>query len=161
MRSFDLSPLFRSSIGFDRMSRLLDSAMRMDDSALSYPPYNIEVTGENAYRITMAIAGFSEKDLTITAQDNSLIIAGKIERQPEVQCVVDAQYDPGADQFLEALRRHLDRICGRPQERSGKRSLRTGGQLPNHIAGFGAKEAHLSSWDSGTGTVEHRPTDAP
>jgi len=83
MRSFDLTPLFRSSVGFDRVTRLLDAATRLDDSALSYPPYNIEVVGENNYKISMAVAGFSEKDLTITAQDNSLIISGKIERNGE------------------------------------------------------------------------------
>jgi molecular chaperone IbpA len=77
MRSFDLSPLFRSSVGFDRLSRLVDSASRLDDASLSYPPYNIERTGESTYRITMAVAGFSEADLTITAQQNSLSIVGK------------------------------------------------------------------------------------
>lgn len=78
MRNFDLSPLFRSTVGFDRMTRLLDAATRLDDSALSYPPYNIEKTGENAYRITMAVAGFSEDELNITAQENSLVISGKV-----------------------------------------------------------------------------------
>ena len=83
MRSFDYSPLFRSSIGFDRMTRLLDAAARHDDAAFSYPPYNIETTGENAYRITMAVAGFSESDITITAQDNSLVVTGKIAKTEE------------------------------------------------------------------------------
>ena len=77
MRSYDLSPLFRSSVGFDRMMRLLDAATRMDESAPSYPPYNIEKTGENAYRITMAVAGFSEDELTITVQEGVLTVAGK------------------------------------------------------------------------------------
>ena len=77
MRSFDFSPLYRSSIGFDRMTRLLDAASRTDDGSLSYPPYNIETTGENAYRITMAVAGFGEDDVTITQQENSLVIGGK------------------------------------------------------------------------------------
>ena len=75
--TLDLSPLFRSTIGFDRMSRLLDAATRLDESALSYPPYNIEVLGEDAYRITMAVAGFGENDIAITAQENSLVITGK------------------------------------------------------------------------------------
>ena len=79
MRStLDLSPLFRSTIGFDRMSRLLDAATRVDESALSYPPYNIEVLSEDAYRITMAVAGFGEGDIGITAQENSLVITGKL-----------------------------------------------------------------------------------
>jgi molecular chaperone IbpA len=76
MNSFDFSPLFRSTVGFDRLSRLVDSAMRGDDG-VSYPPYNIEKTGEDAYRITMAVAGFGAEDITITAQENSLIVAGK------------------------------------------------------------------------------------
>ena len=76
--TLDLSPLFRSTIGFDRMSRLLDAATRVDESALSYPPYNIEVLSEDAYRITMAVAGFGESDIGITAQENSLVITGKL-----------------------------------------------------------------------------------
>ena len=83
MPTFDLSPLFRSTIGFDRMSRLLDAAMRADESAPSYPPYNIEVMGEDAYRITMAVAGFGENDISITAQENSLVISGKLAKADE------------------------------------------------------------------------------
>src|SRR4026208_2192790 len=64
MRTFDLSPLFRSTVGFDRLSRLMDAATRIDDSSLSYPPYNIERTGDDTYRITMAVAGFGESDIT-------------------------------------------------------------------------------------------------
>ena len=77
MTRFDFTPLFRSSVGFDRLTRMLDSATRQDDGSYSYPPYNIETTGENAYRITMAVAGFGEDDLAITAKENSLVIAGK------------------------------------------------------------------------------------
>jgi molecular chaperone IbpA len=84
MRSYDLSPLYRFSVGFDRMAQLLDAASRADEGTASYPPYNIEVTGENAYRISMAVAGFSEKDLAITAQENSLVIAGRVEK-PEAE----------------------------------------------------------------------------
>jgi molecular chaperone IbpA len=83
MRTLDLSPLFRSTIGFDRMTRLLDAATRLDDGAVSYPPYNIEVLGENAYRLTMAVAGFSEGDIDLTVQDNSLIVSGKIGKPDE------------------------------------------------------------------------------
>jgi len=77
MRTFDLTPLLRSSIGFDRMNRLLESAMRLDDSALAYPPYNIEKLSENDYRLTMAVAGFGEDDIEITAKENTLVIKGK------------------------------------------------------------------------------------
>jgi molecular chaperone IbpA len=77
MRTFDLSPLFRSTVGFDRLSRLMDAAARVDESALAYPPYNIERTGEDTYRITMAVAGFGEDDLNVVTQDNQLLISGK------------------------------------------------------------------------------------
>ncbi|EPY00142.1 Hsp20 family protein, partial [Magnetospirillum fulvum] len=77
MRTFDLSPLFRSTVGFDHLNRVLDAATRIDDAALSYPPYNIEKLGEDRYRITMAVAGFGENDLELTAKGNSLLIAGK------------------------------------------------------------------------------------
>ena len=83
MQAFDLSPLFRSTVGFDRLTRLLDSATRVDDSSFSYPPYNIEQTGEDSYRIVMAVAGFGEGDLSITQQANSLLISGKHEKPAE------------------------------------------------------------------------------
>ena len=76
MRTFDLSPLFRSTVGFDRLSRLMDAATRIDDSSLSYPPYNIERTGENDYRITVAVAGFAEPELSIEVMENALTIRG-------------------------------------------------------------------------------------
>jgi molecular chaperone IbpA len=77
MRSFDLSPLFRSTVGYDRLNSLLDAATRADETALSYPPYNIEKQDADHYRITMAVAGFDEADITITAQGPTLVIAGK------------------------------------------------------------------------------------
>jgi len=83
MRTFDFSPLYRSTVGFDSVTRLLESALRADEGQNSYPPYNIEKTGENAYRITMAVAGFSESDITITAQDNSLVVTGKTAKTEE------------------------------------------------------------------------------
>ena len=83
MRSYDLSPLFRSTVGFDRLARLMDAATRFDESAPSYPPYNIEKTGENAYRISMAVAGFADNEIDITAQDNTLVISGKPRKSGE------------------------------------------------------------------------------
>lgn len=83
MDGFDLSPLFRSTIGFDRLTRLLDTATQVDGGALSYPPYNIEATGENAYRVTMAVAGFATEDLDITAKDNFLIVTGKAPKEKD------------------------------------------------------------------------------
>lgn len=83
MDNFDLSPLFRSSIGFDRLMRLADAATRVDSTASSYPPYNIEATGENAYRLTMAVAGFGPEDLDITVKENALLISGKAKKEDE------------------------------------------------------------------------------
>jgi molecular chaperone IbpA len=77
MRSFDLTPLFRSSVGYDRLSRLIYSAQRVDEGQLAYPPYNIEQASEDSYRVTMAVAGFTEAELTITAQENQLLVSGK------------------------------------------------------------------------------------
>lgn len=78
MNAIDLTPLIRTSVGFDRLLRMMDSAMRSDAASESYPPYNIEKIDDNIYRITMAVAGFGEDDINITLQDNTLIITGKI-----------------------------------------------------------------------------------
>jgi molecular chaperone IbpA len=83
MDRFDFSPLFRSTIGFDRLTRLVDAATRVDNSSLTYPPYNIEKTGEDAYRLTMAVAGFSPDELDITVQENSLLVTGKAKKDEE------------------------------------------------------------------------------
>ena len=80
MNTFDFTPLFRSTVGFDRLTRLLES--RLDESN-GYPPYNIEQTGEDAYKIVMAVAGFGEGDLSITQQANTLLISGKQEKPAE------------------------------------------------------------------------------
>ena len=78
MRTYDLTPLFRSSVGFDRWSDLFDAASRADDSAAGYPPYNIEKTGDDTYRIMMAVAGFGENDVEVTAQENLLVVNGNL-----------------------------------------------------------------------------------
>ena len=75
MRHFDLSPLYRSTIGFDRLANLFD-AVASNEVGNGYPPYDIERTGENAYRISMAVAGFSQSDLNIEVKENSLTIRG-------------------------------------------------------------------------------------
>ncbi len=80
MTSFDFSPLFRSSIGFDRLSRLMEGALAPHGDQ-GYPPYNIEKTGETAYRISVAVAGFGEDDLDVTVKENALTISGKINRE--------------------------------------------------------------------------------
>src|ERR1700755_1826315 len=83
MDRFDFSPLFRSTIGFDRLTRMVDAATRVDSASLAYPPYNIEKTGEDAYRLTMAVAGFSQDELEITAQENTLLVTGKAKKEED------------------------------------------------------------------------------
>ena len=83
MDRFDFSPLFRSTIGFDRLTRLVDAATRIDNASLAYPPYNIEKTGEDAYRLTMAVAGFSEDELDVTTKDNTLLVTGKAKKEED------------------------------------------------------------------------------
>jgi len=87
MRTLDFSPLFRHSVGFDRMQHMLDSAAQRDTNGPSYPPYNIEQTNEDSYRITLAVAGFGHDDLDLTVTENSLVISGKIadEKDESVQ----------------------------------------------------------------------------
>ena len=76
MRQYDLSPLYRSTVGFDRLFSLLDQMSGVDTTAQSYPPYNIERTGENDYRISVAVAGFADNELTIETRENTLVIRG-------------------------------------------------------------------------------------
>jgi molecular chaperone IbpA len=112
MRTYDLSPLFRSSIGFDRLSRLIEASQATE--AVAYPPYNIEKLGENAYRLTMAVAGFGQGDIDIVVQDNALTIRGKA-----------PQAEPETAQFLHRG------IAGRAFERHF--------QLADHVEVEGAR----------------------
>src|ERR1700742_306729 len=77
MTTFDFAPLFRTAIGFDRLARLVDTASAAQD-VQSYPPYNIEKTADDTYRLTMAVAGFRPEDLDITVKDNTLFITGRV-----------------------------------------------------------------------------------
>jgi molecular chaperone IbpA len=83
MRQFDLSPLYRSTIGFDRLFNMIDQAAGVD-ALPSYPPYNIERTGDNAYRISVAVAGFAAPDLSIETKENTLTIRGSRERVSDI-----------------------------------------------------------------------------
>lgn len=85
MKTFDLSPLYRNSIGFDHLSSLLNNAMRTDAMNTSYPPYNIEVLGENRYAITLSVAGFNQQELDIDINQNVLTIRGKKEQRQDRQ----------------------------------------------------------------------------
>ncbi len=75
--TYDFAPLFRTAIGFDRLARLADTASEAA-STPAYPPYNIEKTGEDAYRLTMAIAGFGPENLEIVVKDNTLVVTGRV-----------------------------------------------------------------------------------
>jgi molecular chaperone IbpA len=76
MRAFDFSPFFRSTVGFDHLFDMLD---QIADTGTAYPPYNIERTGENNYRVTLAVAGFAEKDLSVEVRDGVLSVTGRRE----------------------------------------------------------------------------------
>ena len=77
---YDFSPLFRSTVGFDHLGRVLDAALNTQDGVPGYPPYNIERVDQDQYRVTMAVAGFGDKDIEVTQQDNVLTVKGQ---QPE------------------------------------------------------------------------------
>jgi molecular chaperone IbpA len=77
MRTFDFAPLYRSTVGFDRMFSVLDQLDGLEGSVPSYPPYNIERNGENAFRISVAVAGFTDADLSIETKENTLTIHGE------------------------------------------------------------------------------------
>src|SRR5258708_15303662 len=83
MRTFDFAPFYRSTVGFDRMFSMLDQLGGMEGSATSYPPYNIERNGENAFRVSVAVAGFTDADLSIEARGNTLTICGERQANDE------------------------------------------------------------------------------
>ncbi|HZS63729.1 MAG TPA: Hsp20 family protein [Xanthobacteraceae bacterium] len=103
MRTFDLTPLYRSTVGFDRLFSMLDQVGGFDNSP-GYPPYNIERTGENAYRISVAVAGFGEDELSIEAKENTLTIRGeKREKQEEPQKTREVIYQGIAARAFERV----------------------------------------------------------
>jgi molecular chaperone IbpA len=77
MRTFDLSPLYRSTVGFDRLFSMLDQPTGFEGGGSPYPPYNIERTGDNAYRVSVAVAGFGESELSIESKENTLTVKGE------------------------------------------------------------------------------------
>ena len=77
MRTYDFTPLYRSAVGFDRLANLLENASRATSQDTGYPPYNIETTGENAYRIEIAVAGFTPDELNIEVKENLLTVTGR------------------------------------------------------------------------------------
>lgn len=83
MRTYDLTPLFRTSVGFDRMSRLMDAAMQLEPATKGYPPYNIARLDEQHYRITLAVAGFAEEDLHLETHEGRLKVTGNSQPDEE------------------------------------------------------------------------------
>ena len=81
MTTYDFSPLFRTAIGFDRLVRMIDNAPSA--GAATYPPYNIEKTGDDSYRLTMAVAGFGPEDIDLTVQENALLVTGRVSSDAE------------------------------------------------------------------------------
>jgi molecular chaperone IbpA len=81
MNALNLSPLFRTAIGFDRLARLVDTAAATADVA--YPPYNIEKTGDDSYRLIMAVAGFGPDDIELTVKENTLVVAGRVSAESD------------------------------------------------------------------------------
>lgn len=77
MTTFDFSPLFRSTVGFDRLMNMLENSVQWAEGGNGYPPYNIEKTGEDRYRITLAVAGFGEDELAVEARENALLVEGR------------------------------------------------------------------------------------
>ena len=77
MRSFDFAPLYRSTVGFDQVADLMDRVLTNDTSTATYPPYNIEKIDDDAYRISIAVAGFSDSDLSVDVKENALIVSAK------------------------------------------------------------------------------------
>jgi len=113
MRTFDFSPLFRSTVGFDHLTRLLDDAWATAEHADNYPPYNIEKSGDDSYRITLAVAGFGRDEIDVTAKENTLVVRGRMKDE-------------------EGTRTYLHRgIAGRAFERTF--------QLADHIVVKGAE----------------------
>ena len=77
MRHFDFSPLYRATVGFDQIAEMMDRVLASDNTGPSYPPYNIEKTADDAYRISVAVAGFSETDLNVEVNENALIVSAQ------------------------------------------------------------------------------------
>ncbi|QSX35083.1 Hsp20 family protein [Shewanella avicenniae] len=101
MRNYDLTPLYRSAIGFDRLARMAENAAANNGNA-GYPPYNIELLGDNQYRITMAVAGFAMEELEITSEGEKLVVKGtKAEQQPERQYLYQGIAERGFERTFQ------------------------------------------------------------
>ena len=112
MRTIDFSPLFRHSVGFERMQRLLDASARMESSAPSFPPYNIEQMGEDTYRISLTVAGFNEQDLDVTVEESTLVVTGRLAEDSEDKTLLHRGIAGGAFERRFELADHIKVVGG-------------------------------------------------
>ena len=135
MVTYDFSPLFRSTVGFDRMTRLLDAAMNLPDHSDGYPPYNIQKIDDNTYGISIAVAGFGEDDLEVTAKENTLIVKGKSkdkEKETPQQGIspVHSVPHPVLQSQVEKKHQHTaEPRCHPPSEKQGQQHVRQSKKL--------------------------------
>ena len=115
MRTFDFAPLYRSTVGFDRMFSMLDQLGGAEGSVPSYPPYNIERNGENAFRISVAVAGFTDADLSIETKENTLTIRGEKQTNDEEKSS-DVLYKGIAERTFERSFQLADHVDGQGRE---------------------------------------------
>ncbi|MGB0661439.1 MAG: Hsp20 family protein [Mangrovicoccus sp.] len=85
MRNFDLAPLYRATVGFDQIADLMDRVLSSEVNQPTYPPYNIEKTAEDAYRISIAVAGFTDQDLSVETKENALVVSARKSEETEDQ----------------------------------------------------------------------------
>lgn len=111
MRNFDFSPLYRATVGFDRIADLMDRALAADVAQPTYPPYNIEKTAENAYRISVAVAGFGSDELTVELREGALIVTGKKAEEAEARTYLHRGIATRAFERRFALADHV-RVTG-------------------------------------------------
>jgi molecular chaperone IbpA len=114
MRHFDLTPLYRATVGFDRIADLMDRAL-VSDTAPTYPPYNIEKTAENAYRISIAVAGFAPDDLSVEVKENTLHVTARKTPEPEDRVYLHRGIATRAFERKFALADHV-RVAGAMHE---------------------------------------------
>ncbi len=115
MRAFDFTPLYRATVGFDRMADMLDRALTQDSGANTYPPYNIEKTAENAYRISVAVAGFGESELNVEQREQELIVTARKAKEDETRTYLHRGIATRAFERRFQLADHV-RVTGASQE---------------------------------------------
>lgn len=147
MRSFDLSPLFRASVGFDRLGEIMDWVNRTEESAGTYPPYNIEKTGEDAYRVSIAVAGFKPEELDINVHRSVLTVSGRTKTESEGKSYLHrgiagraferrfelADYVKVSKAELENGLLHIDLVREVPEEAKPRKIAIGGGPTPKLI----------------------------